>query len=558
MTTRKSTAKSDEVVATQPTYDDIQGLLVNGYRGYNFIRFLIFTIPEANIAAARNLCKALIPGTAGSLLTISAATRWSSLDKTTKPPYRLNLGVTQTGLKKLINPANYTTIYNKSYQLMNRFEMGAADPNTAARVGDIGPSDPANWWPLPAWQLPNQKPAATDLDLLFSLYAPSAKERDKWYKNLLKMIGKDSAVLAFMQDSDPLDPAGQKIHFGYRDGISQPRIGGFSEADPELDDRPTVASWHFMIEETKPIPAAPIPTIPPPPNYTAHPLLKNGSFGAFRLLQQDVKKFEDFINQNGPKQAELIASKMAGRWRDGTPVEAAPEKPENKRLLNQSLLGEYQLNNFNYIAPSPHQEPKPAPLGNPDLGQACPYGAHVRRSNPRDDNSVIGNGDMASLHRVLRRARPYGPQYDPKKPASAKQDRGLVGLFIGADLSAQFEFLMNSWITNGHFSTNDNSPNGSGYDPLFGPPPEAESPETTEFAYCKPGQDPQNPAPGDSSNYQILPPNPSTSGVVQRKLTQLITIRGGLYVFLPSITALGFLAAGTIPEPIAQQINRLG
>jgi len=533
MSNVKSTSDSDQ--APQSLYDDIQGLLINGYRGYNFIRFLIFTIPEANIPAVRKLCKALIPGTAGSPLMITAATRWSPSD-VTRPPYRLNLGVTQTGLQKLITQPNYTTVYNKSYQLMNRFDVGAADPNTAARVGDIGPSDPTKWWSSNGWKLPKQASATTDLDLLFSLYTPSKKEREHWHEELIKMIGPNSAVLAFMQDSDPLDPAGQKIHFGYRDGISQPRIGGFSETDPDEDDRPTVAPWHFIIEETKPIPPTPIPTIPPPPNYTAHPLLKNGSFAAFRLLYQDVKKFEDFINQNGPKQAELIASKMAGRWRDGTPVEVSPLKPQNTHLLDQSLLGQYHLNNFNYVTPSPHQEPKPAPLGNPDLGQACPYAAHVRRTNPRDDNSVIGNVDMASLHRVLRRARPYGPPYVPKDPKSAKQDRGLVGLFIGADLSAQFEFLMNSWMTNGHFSTNDNSPNDSGYDPLFGPPPPKLlggelPPALSEFSYC--AGDPSNP-----SDYKTL-----------AGLSQLIVTKGGLYVFLPSISALGYLASGTIPEP---------
>lgn len=536
----KSTAKPNEIAAPQTRYDDIQGLLVNGYRGYNFIRFLIFTIPKKNIKAVRKLCGALIPGTKGSPLTISAATRWSTSD-ITKPPYRLNLGITQTGLRKLMTPQDYTTVYNKSYQLMNRFDVGAADPNTKARVGDTGPSDSSNWWRSPGWKLPKKDLGNTDLDLLFTLYAPTAKERDDWHKKLMKMIGPNSAVLAFLQDSDPLDDAGQKIHFGYRDGISQPRIAGFSEADPELDDRPSVASWHFMIEETR-NPTSDVQPVGPPPNYTAHPLLNNGSFAAFRLLYQDVKSFEDFINQSGSEHAEHIASKMAGRWRDGTPVEVSPLAPQNEHLQGKSLLNQYHLNNFNYVAPSAHQEPKPAPLGNPDLGQACPYAAHVRRSNPRDDESVIGNSDMASLHRILRRARPYGPPYVPQDPTSARQDRGLVGLFIGADLSAQFEFLMNTWITNGHFSTNDNSPNDSGYDPLFGPPPGAESPSTTEFAYCKVGQDPQNPAPGDSSNYEILP-----------RLRQLIITKGGLYVFLPSISALKYLASGTIPEPTTKK-----
>jgi deferrochelatase/peroxidase EfeB len=527
----KSARFPDRAAAMAPLYDDIQGLMINGYRGFNFIRFLIFTIPEANIPAVRKLCGALIPGTPGSPLTITPATRWQP--EIARPAYRLNIGLTKGGLMKLITPASYKTVYNKSYQLMARFSRsddplsaanpyGAAYPATAQSVGDTGPSDPQNWWQTDGWQLPSQKPADTDLDLLLSLYAPTAQAREEWHERLMKMIGPDSAVLAFMQDSDPLDPAGQQIHFGYRDGISQPRIAGFSETNPELDDRPNVDSWRFIINLIAGESSS-------PPTYHAHPLLNNGSFAAFRFLSQDVKAFEDFINRKGAD-PELIASKLCGRWRDGTPVEVSPLKPENTHLLGESLKGEYDLNNFNYIEPTPHQLPKPAVLGNPDNGQACPFAAHIRRANPRDDNSVTGNSDMASQHRILRRARPYGPPYDPSDDESASQDRGLIGLFIGADLQNQFEFLMGTWIINGNFSTNDGSPNNSGYDPLFGPPPDAVSPHTTEFSFCT--GDPSNPA-----DYETL-----------QGLPQLIVTKGGLYVFLPSITALGFLAKGAIPH----------
>jgi deferrochelatase/peroxidase EfeB len=526
-------ASAVEAVPSQPLYHDIQGLLVNGYRGYNFIRFLIFTIPKANIFAVRKFCGDLIPGTPGSLLTVTPATRW--LSDIERPPYRLNLGLTNSGLKKLMTsptnmkPTNYEIVFNKSYQLMNRFAVGPANPNTAQRVGDTGPSDPNNWWQGEGWQLSEQDRTTTDLDLLISLYAPTPEERDAWHGRLMEMIGRESAVLAFQQDSDPLDPVGQKIHFGYRDGISQPRIAGFSETDPDQDDRPSVDSWRFIINLIAGDSSS-------PPTYHAHPLLNNGSFGAFRMLYQDVKAFEKFINQNGAAEAEHIAAKMCGRWRDGTPIEVAPSQPLNKRLRGRSLRHEYNLNNFDYVGTSAHQEPKPAPLGNPDYGQACPYAGHVRRANPRDDPSVRGNTDplsgnllLATRNRVLRRARPYGLPYDPTDEATRDGQRGLIGLFIGADLGAQFEFLMQQWITNGNFSTKDGSSNKSGYDPLFGPPPEAVAPGTTEFSYCS--GDPTKP-----SDYRTLP-----------GLPQLVVTRGALYVFLPSISALRNLANGTIP-----------
>ncbi|HLM01643.1 MAG TPA: hypothetical protein VK400_11360 [Pyrinomonadaceae bacterium] len=538
------TPTSDEATAP-PVYDDIQGLLVNGYRGYNFIRFLILTIPQENIQAVRNFCAALVPGTSGSALTVTPATRW--LSEIERPPYRLNLGLTKSGLVKLITAENYKTLYRKSYQVLGRFgrvstsadpssyayPYGAAYPDTAQSVGDTGPSAPSEWWQSGGWQLPGRSPTETDLDILLSLYAPTAEEREIWHGRLMEMIA-DSAVLAFMQDSDPLDPAGQKIHFGYRDGISQPRIAGFSETNPELDDRPDVDSWRFIINL---IAGGSSPKL----TYGAHPFFNNGSFGAFRVLYQDVSKFEEFINRNGAEQAEEIAAKMCGRWRDGTPIELSATEPQNKHLLGQSLRGEYQLNNFDYLTPTAHQEPSPAPSGNPDTGQGCPYAAHIRRANPRDDTSVSGNGApgtglplMANAHRVLRRARPYGTAYDPTDPASKDKQRGLIGLFIGADLQNQFEFLMNTWITQGGFTPNDNSQNQGGYDPLFGPPPgvASQNPGTAEFIYCT--GNPENP-----SDYTTLP-----------GLSQLIITKGALYVFLPSITALRYLAKGEIPTHV--------
>jgi hypothetical protein len=69
---------------------------------------------------------------------------------------------------------------------------------------------------------------------------------------------------------------------------------------------------------------------------------------------------------------------MCGRWRDGTPIEVSPEKPD------PSLTG-FDLTNFQYLSPSPHQK---GPVTSPDYGQVRPYAAHIRRSNPRDDINI--------------------------------------------------------------------------------------------------------------------------------------------------------------------------
>ena len=146
---------------------------------------------------------------------------------------------------------------------------------------------------------------------------------------------------------------------------------------------------------------------------------------------------------------------------------------------------------------------------------------------------MLFNDGTGQNNRILRRARPYGPAYVPGE--QDKVDRGLVGYFIGANLTTQFRFVMQNWLTASGFSTMDYSPDQGGYDPLFGA-----SPPSGYFAYCMDGEDPTV-----AANYATVPsqtPSPPPPPVIP----QFIVTKGGLYVFFPSITALGLMAEGKI------------
>ncbi len=512
---------------------DIQGLLLRGYKHFDYIRHFIFRIDQ--VSGAQALCKALSPEGQGPL-TVTDSSTWAPT--TLKPAYRLNIAFACTGLKKVIGNTNYTAVATVSNTLFSPFDPGAV--SDAPRIGDVGTNAPSNWWPKPGWQLPAKPNLDSDFDMMLSLYARTPAGRELYTSMLLAMIPAGTATLVFRQDSDPLPEGADVIHFGYQDGISQPRIegapgsntGSAPPGDPpgallslavaapgdDPDDRPIVPAWHFIIESTSSTKAG---STPCEPNYNAHPFLTNGSFGAFRLLHQDVEAFDKMIAQ-GPN-PELIAAKMCGRWRDGTPLESSPDHPD------PSLKG-FDLTNFQYWSRSPHQRGPEIPAycteppGHPnaDLGQVCPYASHIRRANPRDDQSVNFNfgdcGADAVLHRVLRRARPYGPPY--LEPDQA--DRGLVGYFIGANLQDQFSFIMQTWVTGNAFALYDMSPNQSGYDPLFGSPTEGEV-----FQY----------ATGDPQNQ---------SGYTNYAAPQLVFTRGSLYVFFPSMTALKLMGTGSI------------
>ncbi len=412
---------------------DIQGTILRGYSDPQ-IRFFIFRIDDA--AGARELCRKLLPGS-GAPLTVTTAQPWS-----VKPPCLVTLGVTSGGLKKLIGTDGYAAVQNKTAgDFFTPFDAGAG--RRASQVGDVDTSDPKNWWKNGGSRLPSP-PSTGDLDLLIALYTQNPMDRERFSEALLGMIpqgadGKPAAVAAFVQDSDVLANPGstgpsRKIHFGYADGISQPRLqdsDGHDVGEPkERDDRPGVPVSGFLMNRSEAF---------------IHPLLENGSYAAFRLLYQDVAAFNAYINAQN-LDPNLVAAKMCGRWFNGTPLVVSPDKP----LENPS---EHDLESFKY-------------LDKDAAGLRCPYASHIRRTNPRDDTFVKGNesypAPSSQMHRIVRRAGPYGPEYSE---STAGAQRGLVGLFICAKLRDQFEFVMNTWVGQGGFR------NGlpTEADPLFAP-----------------------------------------------------------------------------------------
>jgi deferrochelatase/peroxidase EfeB len=121
---------------------------------------------------------------------------------------------------------------------------------------------------------------------------------------------------------------------------------------------------------------------------------------------------------------------------------------------------------------------------------------------------IAGNG--GHRHRIIRRGIPYGPPYDPARPRDGHA-RGLLGLFIGASLADQFEFVMAHWANDGTFAPGL----GRTSDPLCG----AHAPGPGRFSIPEPG-----------------------GPVILDGLSRFVTTRGGAYCFLPSVTALRYLA----------------
>src|SRR5213075_545366 len=263
-------------------------------------------------------------------------------------------------------------------------------------------------------------------------------------------------------------------HFGYRDRLSQPVIEGSGE-EPTPGSGPPLKAGEFILgypDEDGPPANLPQPEV----------LSRNGSYMAYRRLEEHVGKFRDFLREHGktPEEQELLAAKLMGRWRSGAPLVLAPDKDD------PALGADPQRNNdFNYKQMDPH-------------GYAMPLGSHVRRMNPRD-----------TAHNMNRRGATYGPHL-PESAVEDGAERGIAAFVICASLIRQFEFAQNVWVNDKNFHELGNE-----RDPIIG-------------------------AQDGSLEFKI-PRRP-----IRRTITGLPafrTVRGGAYFFLPGLKALAWLAA---------------
>ena len=339
-------------------------------------------------------------------------------------------------------------------------------------LGDTGANHPDNW----VGGL-----AGSNLHAIVILFARDATERSRSQVEHANLVARCEGVEVLstldMEATPPFDCAHD--HFGYRDRLSEPVMEGTGEVPTPGSGGP-FKPGEFILgypDEDGPSVNLPKPEI----------LSRNGSYMAYRRLQEHVGKFREFLREHGetPEEQELIAAKLMGRWRSGAPLVLAPDKDD------PTLGADPQRNNdFNYKQMDPH-------------GYAVPLGSHTRRINPRD------TAHNMNRRRMIRRGATYGPQL-PDSAAEDGVERGIAAFVICASLIRQFEFAQNVWVNDKNFHELGNE-----RDPIIG-----SQDGTLEFK---------------------IPKRP-----IRKKITGLpafTTVRGGAYFFLPGIKALRYLAA---------------
>jgi Dyp-type peroxidase family len=160
-------------------------------------------------------------------------------------------------------------------------------------------------------------------------------------------------------------------YFGFRDGVRNPR---------PLEES-VEACREFVVSSPE-------------------PLLEGGSYLVLRELHQDVESFWSEIRQAaGDASPVELAERVIGRRRDGRPLDAAA--PGGLSFVPGSSAS------------------------------GCPFASHVRRANPEIE---AGRG---ANPRLIRRGLSY---------RDAEGQCGLMFMAFMSDIEEQFEFIQKNWV----------------------------------------------------------------------------------------------------------------
>ncbi|HEY2466566.1 MAG TPA: hypothetical protein VGI45_01835 [Terracidiphilus sp.] len=487
-------------------FRDIQGLVRFGYNALTDASFLLLKISDP-VAARAWLKTAPI----------------STAEEVSRPPLTaLQVAFTREGLEAIGVTEDLLEGFSAEF-----LSGMTGQESRSRRLGDVGASSPLGW----QWGRPGNAPHA--VVMIYAqpghLHGWTETIRNEHWSTAFEVI-----------DCLSTSNLGGKEPFGFTDGISQPTPDWKRQRNPQGDqleygnllalgelllgypneygkytDRPLVpddALSSSILREAEDQPGK-------------RDFGRNGSFLVFRQLRQDVQGFWRFVDTQTSSDArarQRLAESMVGRKMDGTPLLPLSADP----IAGIDAKASAQ-NQFTYNLD-----------GN---GDRCPFGAHIRRANPRNADlpsssglvdrlmHMLGFGNASyrddviastRFHRMIRRGREYGPRLTPDEASAGASDtseHGIHFICIAANILRQFEFVQNSWVMNTKFDALTEQS-----DPLLGNRAEvAGCPVTSTFV------------------------SPERTGARTRTMgmPQFVTVRGGAYFFLPSIRALRFLAS---------------
>jgi deferrochelatase/peroxidase EfeB len=203
---------------------------------------------------------------------------------------------------------------------------------------------------------------------------------------------------------------------------------------------------------------------------------------------------------------DWLAARLVGRWQDGSSLVRSADTPATgddgaAKPDNAFLFGA--------------EDPR---------GIRCPFGAHIRRANPRDtrlhSTPEESHDEVAAVnrHRILRVGRAYG--YCAGEGSARQKHEGLLFMCLNADIERQFEFIQKTWILNRNIHGLEDEP-----DALMARNPRDEHGRPIPRKFTIP-----------------LPSGPLRLAIDR----DFVRVVGGGYFFLPSRSALRYLSGGVL------------
>lgn len=461
--------------------NDVQGNILRGYRSHAAGHlFLTITDPDK----ARIWLSTVLPDRQKELEKtnpwggVMSAAPWGAELKTKdsgKPAVMTNIGFTYDGL---------TLLLPRRKKDLERFPTAFREgPARRKEInGDKGPSDPLHW------RFGKLDQAIHVVLTVHTSLTPEDQRFKQAFNALVAGSGANGMREVHREWSEALKDADGNyfagVYFGYHDGFAQPRIAGQCNQH-KPDFQPAASPGEFLLGESyKSIfGGQSIGDLP-------RDLATNGTFGAMRLIEQHVALFEETVKKCAGEigmKPEQFKAKLMGRWPYGEPLVPGEDDPRG-----------VARNDFDY-APS-WERPR---LPNDHDGTTCPVGAHIRRANPRTAR-VAG---QRNSRRLIRRGMPITWK---ENDGTVKQ--GLLGLFIGASLERQFEFIQREWL---HGDLAASGIRGT-QDPIAGV-----RTQNTKF---------------------------KIDGHCEVEIPPMVTTRGSLYLFYPGIAMLRGLGRSKVPS----------
>jgi Dyp-type peroxidase family len=449
---------------------DIQGNILRGYLRHRHAAYLVTAITRP--AEARSLLKSLVDDD-----RIASDRDWRQ-----RPATRLNVAFTYPGLER-VHP------HLEAFAAHEDFRQGMY-ARARRYLGDLGENDPGRW----------DAPLRQEAHALFTVYGDSVNTRNQSADALAVELATAGFTVLHDQRADMLE--GNREHFGFTDGFSQPALPGIAQTrrsrrgegvqhsrlrrlwDGEWRD---VRAGEIVLgrrDEDGVVPGR------------GEPLLLNGTFMVWRKLEQHVDAFREWLTAHAgddPEAQVALRAQILGRWPDGVSLVRSPASDTAYAAQHADADAPHapEINDFTYAT-------------DPD-GLRCPLGAHVRRANPRDALGFYT--ERTRRNRIIRRGMPY---VDPDG------SRGLIFVCFNASITRQFEQIQGQWLMAG-----DSFGLGS------------------ERDFLTAGLD-----PGQTSERMTIQGDRSQPPRFLTRDRQFVTVRGGHYLFAPGMAALRRIAGG--------------